>query len=102
MEQTWIAIVMLASQLMGHSVLDKEFETQGKCWNYLLNHPNMQKMNNDIPTTRPVMLFKIQSMGLGWITCERRTKFNGVIINKPLANILLPIPHSDDSIQWKK
>ena len=92
MQETWIAIVMLASQLTGYGLIEKEFKTQGKCWRYYMNHPQMRRISNSIPTTRPVMLFEIQTMGLGWITCERRYKLNGNIINKPLANVLLPIP----------
>ena len=92
MQETWIAIILLTTQLTGYGLVGEEFETQGKCWEYYMNHPNMRRINNSIPTTRPVMLFEIQTLGLGWITCERRIKFKGNIINKPLANVLLPRP----------
>ena len=92
MQETWIAIILLASQLTSYGLIEKEFETQGKCWNYYMNHPHMRRISNNIPTTRPVMLFEIQTMGLGWITCERRYKLNGNDIKKPLANVLLPTP----------
>tara|TARA_B100000519_G_C14089592_1_gene365650 strand:- start:309 stop:479 length:171 start_codon:yes stop_codon:yes gene_type:complete len=52
----------------------------------------MERVENNIPTTRPVMLFKIQSFGLGWITCERRYKLNGNRIDKIPPNVLLPTP----------
>jgi hypothetical protein len=92
MQETWIAIILLTTQLTGYSLVGGEFDTQKKCWEYYMNHPQMRRINNDIPTSRPVMLFEIQTMGLGWITCERRYKLNGNIINKSLAKILLPTP----------
>ena len=92
MQETWIAIVMLASQLTGYSLIGGEFKTQEECWKYHMNHPQMQRVANDIPTTRPTMLFEIKTMGLGWITCVRRYKLNGNIITKPLAIIQLPTP----------
>jgi hypothetical protein len=92
MQETWIAIILLTTQLTGYGLVGGEFDTQEKCWEYYMNHPQMQRINSDIPTSRPVMLFEIQTMGLGWITCERRYKLNGNIINKPLTNVLLPPP----------
>jgi len=92
MQETWIGIVMLASQLTGYGLIGEKFDTQEKCWKYYTNHPYMRRVYNNIPTSKPVMLFEIQTMGLGWVTCERRYKLSGNIINYPLANILLPTP----------
>ena len=91
MTEVWVGIILLATQI-GGILLDKEFESHDKCWKHYTTHPRMVRVENNIPTTRPVMLFKIQSFGLGWITCERRYKFNGNRIDKIPPNVLLPTP----------
>jgi len=91
MTEVWVGIILLTTQ-MGGILIDIEFQSHDKCWKHYTTHPQMEKVENSIATTRPVMLFKIQSFGLGWITCERRYKFNGNRIDKILPNVLLPTP----------
>ncbi len=91
MTEVWVGIILLATQI-GGILLDKEFESHDECWKYYTAHPQMVRVENNVPSARPVMLFKIQSFGLGWITCERRYKFNGNRIDKILPNVLLPTP----------
>ena len=67
MTEVWVGIILLANQL-GAILIDKEFEKHDDCWKHYVTHPRMERVENYIPTTRPVMLFKIQSFGLGWIT----------------------------------
>ena len=91
MTEVWVGIILLATQI-GGILLDKEFESHNECWKYYTTHPQMKRIENSITTTRPVMLFKIQSFGTGRITCERRYKFNGNRIDKIPPNVLLPTP----------
>ena len=93
MTEVWVGIILLTAQI-GGILLDKEFESHNECWKYYTTHPQMERVENSIATTRPVMLFKIQSFGLGWITCERRYKFNGNRIDKIPPIVLLPTPES--------
>ena len=90
MVEVWVGIILLTTQL--GAVVDKEFDRRDECWSYYLNHHRMKRLHNQIPSTRPVMLFEIQSFGLAWITCERRYKFKGNRIDKFSPNILLPTP----------
>jgi hypothetical protein len=90
----WVGIILLASNLSGHTQMGREFPTQDDCWEYYNTHPHMRRVNNKISTTRPVMLFEIKSFGLGWITCVKKYKLNRNIIkkNRRPANVLLPTP----------
>ena len=94
MVQVWVGIILLASQLVGFSLTDREFRTQDDCWEHFTTHPHMRRVDNQIPTTRPVMLFEIKSFGLGWVTCVKRYKLTGNTLKKKqeLPLVLLPTP----------